>query len=76
MFDDIVIERGLSRAEAYVFCSVCVDLKISRIVDAPNWIMSAFLPNIVFSWISLTLSANALNNLADARKSNISRQNV
>ncbi len=49
MFDDIVSERGLSRAEAYVFCAVCVDLKISQIVDAPNWIMSAILPNIVFS---------------------------
>lgn len=48
MIDDIVSERGLSRAEAYVFCSVCVDLKISQIVDTPNWIMSAFLPNIVF----------------------------
>jgi len=27
---------------------VAVDLKISEIVDAPNWIVSAFLPESVF----------------------------
>jgi len=27
---------------------VTVDLKISEIVDAPNWIVSAFLPEGVF----------------------------
>jgi acetamidase/formamidase len=30
-------------------CSVAVDLKISEIVDAPNWIVSAFLPETVFA---------------------------
>ncbi len=49
MVDHIVAERGLSREEAYVLCSVCVDLKINEIVDAPNWLVSAFLPEIVFS---------------------------
>jgi acetamidase/formamidase len=48
MIDHIVKERGLSREEAYVLCSVCVDLKISEIVDVPNWIVSAFLPESVF----------------------------
>ena len=28
--------------------SVAVDLKISEIVDAPNWLVSAFLPECVF----------------------------
>ena len=37
LVDHIVAERGLSREEAYILCSVCVDLKISQIVDAPNW---------------------------------------
>jgi acetamidase/formamidase len=46
--DHIVAERGLSREEAYVLCSVCVDLKISQIVDAPNWSVAAFLPDSVF----------------------------
>ena len=49
MIDHIVSERGLNREEAYVLCSVCVDLKINEIVDAPNWIVSAFLPEIVFN---------------------------
>jgi len=48
MIDHLVAERGLSRAEAYVVSSVAVDLKISEIVDAPNWIVSAFLPESIF----------------------------
>jgi len=48
MIDHIVREHGLSREEAYVVCSVAVDLKISEIVDAPNWIVSAFLPESIF----------------------------
>ena len=34
----------LSPEDAYVLCSVAVDLKISELVDAPNWIVSAHLP--------------------------------
>lgn len=34
----------LSRLDAYVLCSVAVDLKISEVVDQPNWIVSAYLP--------------------------------
>ena len=48
MIDHLVEERGLSREEAYILCSVAVDLKISEIVDAPNWIVSAFLPESIF----------------------------
>jgi acetamidase/formamidase len=48
MIDHIVREHGLSREEAYIVCSVAVDLKISEIVDAPNWIVSAFLPESIF----------------------------
>ena len=39
---------GLTREEAYVLCSVAVDLRISEIVDAPNWVVSAFLPLDLF----------------------------
>jgi acetamidase/formamidase len=49
MIDHLVVERGFSREEAYVLCSVAVDLKISEIVDAPNWIVSAFLPESIFT---------------------------
>ena len=48
MIEHLVQERGLSREQAYVVCSVAVDLKISEIVDAPNWIVSAFLPENIF----------------------------
>jgi len=48
MIEHLVEERGLTREEAYVLCSVAVDLKISEIVDAPSWIVSAFLPEMVF----------------------------
>lgn len=47
MIEHLVGEYGLSREEAYVLCSVCVDLKINEIVDAPNWIVSASFPEIV-----------------------------
>jgi acetamidase/formamidase len=48
MIEHLVENRGLSREQAYVVCSVAVDLKISEIVDAPNWIVSAFLPESIF----------------------------
>src|SRR3712207_3970254 len=44
----LVREHGLSREEAYILCSVAVDLKLSEVVDAPNWVVSAFLPMAVF----------------------------
>ncbi len=48
MIEHLVEERGLSPEEAYILCSVAVDLRISEIVDAPNWIVSAFLPESIF----------------------------
>ena len=48
MINHLVRERGLTREEAYILCSVAVDLKVSEIVDAPNWIVSAFLPEMMF----------------------------
>src|SRR5436305_2839519 len=48
MIEHLVRERGVSREEAYILASVAVDLKISEIVDAPNWIVSAFLPETIF----------------------------
>jgi acetamidase/formamidase len=44
----LVREHGLTREEAYILCSVAVDLKLSEVVDAPNWIVSAFLPMSLF----------------------------
>jgi acetamidase/formamidase len=39
---------GLSREDAYALASVAVDLRISEVVDAPNWLVSAFLPQAIF----------------------------
>jgi acetamidase/formamidase len=41
-------EYGLSREDAYVLSSLCVDLKISEVVDAAQYIVSALLPLAVF----------------------------
>jgi formamidase len=42
-------ERGLTRQQAYALCSVAVDLKVSEVVDVPNFVVSAFLPLDIFS---------------------------
>jgi len=39
---------GLSREDAYLLASLCVDLRISEIVDAGEYIVSALLPQAVF----------------------------
>ena len=42
---DWLVERlGVTRSQAYLLCSVAGDLRISEIVDAPNWIVSMHLP--------------------------------
>ena len=46
--DYLVAERGLTKAEAYVLASVCVDLKLSQLVDLPNFTVSAYLPLGIF----------------------------
>ncbi|MHB8599387.1 MAG: acetamidase/formamidase family protein [Ktedonobacteraceae bacterium] len=48
MISHMVKHYDLTRAEAYALCSVTVDLRISEIVDAPNWLISAFLPPDIF----------------------------
>src|ERR671914_705727 len=42
-------ERGWTRLQAYIICSVAVDLRISNIVDLPNVTVSAFLPEDIFT---------------------------
>ncbi len=45
---DLLGERGWSREQAYVICSVAVDLRLSNIVNRPNLTVSAFLPEDIF----------------------------
>jgi acetamidase/formamidase len=49
MIEWLQAARDLSFAEAYALCSVCVDLRISEIVNDPTWIVSAFMPKDIFS---------------------------
>jgi len=44
----LVGEKGLSREEGYMLCSVAADLKIVEIVDMPNFGVSCSLPLSVF----------------------------
>jgi acetamidase/formamidase len=44
MIDWLEAEHGFSRSQAYCLCSAAADLKISEIVDAPNWIASCYFP--------------------------------
>jgi len=48
MIDLLGAQHGLSAADAYMLCSVCGDLRISEIVDAPNWVVSFYFPSVVF----------------------------
>ncbi len=48
MIDLLGALHGLSAADAYMLCSVCADLRISEIVDQPNWVVSFYFPKIVF----------------------------
>ncbi|MGQ0694386.1 MAG: acetamidase/formamidase family protein [Nitrospiraceae bacterium] len=48
MIEHLVRTYRLGREDAYVLCSVAVDLKISEVVDKPNWIVSAYLPLAIF----------------------------
>jgi acetamidase/formamidase len=49
MLDYLAVTQPLSREDAYVLASLCVDLKISEIVDAGEYIVSAVLPLAVFA---------------------------
>jgi formamidase len=49
MIDHLGQHGGWTRQQAYAICSVAVDLKISELVDVPNFVVSAFLPLDIFS---------------------------
>jgi len=40
--------HGRTREEAYAIASVAVDLRIHEVVDVPNWVVGAFLPEAIF----------------------------
>jgi acetamidase/formamidase len=42
-------EHRMPAEQAYMLCSVCGDLRISEIVDMPNWVVSFYVPKVVFA---------------------------
>ena len=44
MIDHLQVEYGYTAQQAYALCSVAVDLKVSELVDVPNFVVSAYLP--------------------------------
>jgi len=48
MIEHLCRWRNIAAEDAYVLCSVCGDLRISEVVDAPNWVVSFYFPRIVF----------------------------
>jgi acetamidase/formamidase len=49
MIDLLTAEHGYSPVDAYMLCSVCGDLRISEIVDMPNWVVTFYFPRIVLA---------------------------
>jgi acetamidase/formamidase len=48
MIDLLVQRHNMPAIDAYLLCSVCGDLRISEIVDVPNWTVSFYMPRVVF----------------------------
>jgi acetamidase/formamidase len=48
MIDLLGKQHGMSAEHAYMLCSVCADMRISEVVDRPNWVVSCYLPRVVF----------------------------
>ena len=47
MVDLLATRHKIAPVDAYMLCSVCGDLRISEIVDMPNWVVSFYFPRIV-----------------------------
>lgn len=48
MIDLLCKRYNMNAVDAYMLCSVCGDLRISEVVDMPNWVVSFYFPRIVF----------------------------
>lgn len=48
MIDRLGARHGLSAVDAYMLVSVAGDLRISEVVDQPNWIVTCYMPTSIF----------------------------
>jgi len=49
MIDLLCAREAMAPEDAYMLCSVCADLRISEIVNRPNWIVSLYFPRAVLA---------------------------
>jgi acetamidase/formamidase len=49
MIEHLGERHDFERTEAYALASVAVDLRIHEVVDAPNWVVGAFLPDAILA---------------------------
>jgi acetamidase/formamidase len=48
MIDRLGVRYGLAPTDPYMLISVAGDLRISEIVDQPNWIVTCYMPTAIF----------------------------
>lgn len=48
MLDYLTRDRGLTREEAYVLCSVAADVRVHEVVDQPNWVVGTMISRDIF----------------------------
>ena len=48
MVELLCAQHGMAAVDAYMLVSTCGDLRISEIVDMPNWVVSFYFPRSVF----------------------------
>jgi len=48
MVELLASRHRMSEVDAYMLCSVAGDLRISEVVDIPNWVVSFYFPRCVF----------------------------
>jgi acetamidase/formamidase len=49
MIERLGVRHGIAAADAYMLISVAGDLRISEVVDQPNWIVTCYMPTSIFA---------------------------
>src|SRR5262249_42537589 len=71
---DLLHERGWTREQAYVLSGVVVDRRVSNVVDVPNYVVSALIPEGIFDrGVSTGSRRPAAKTATPARRSRASR---
>ena len=49
MINHLARSRSMTPEDAYMLCSVAADLRITEVVDAPNWVVACAIPRALFT---------------------------